>query len=607
MQSVNFELLRQDRPVLAALGGFAEHYVHTDPASALIKLRILGEQLAKSVYWELRLEKPERDSFESFLSAPVFKQVAPPVILDKLHALRKEGNKAAHGQTVDSQRASWILQEAFDLSAWFAIRCLGKRFDSIPAFRPIEAAPDAKAEAPEIAKAATAEIDALVAGRDALKQAYQALEVKAGSLEQGQHAADALKFDEATTRRRLIDVALADAGWTIGGKGKNTPQVGQEVELPHQPTTSGIGYADYVLWDDDGKPLGVIEAKRTAISPETGRKQAELYADALEKLHGQRPAIFYTNGYDIWLWDDAQGYAPRQLFGFYSKDSLHHLVRFQRANRLPLDTVAPDPIIAGRLYQITTIRQVTETFAKKRTKALIVQATGTGKTRVAISLVELLIRAKWVRRVLFLCDRNELRKQARNRFVEYLDEPLTVVSSRTADDRNKRIYVATYPAMLGVFQSFDVGFFDLVIADESHRSVYNVYGDIFRYFDALQVGLTATPVEFIARDTFNLFGCPKQDPTAFYSLETAIAEKRHYVASSPSRGTPTRRRAARMWAWPNPTQSPFCARSATASATPSRNTRRACARPRPIWRTSSRPCGCSRSTAMPTTSPPTSI
>jgi type I restriction enzyme R subunit len=285
------------------------------------------------------------------------------------------------------------------------------------------------------------------------------------------------------------------------------------------------GYADYVLWDDDGKPLAVIEAKKATVSPETGRKQAELYANALEKLHGLRPAIFYTNGYDIWLWDDKGGYVPRQLFGFYSKDSLQHLVRFQRTSKQALNTLTVNPAIAGRMYQIETIKRVTEAFTKKQTKALIVQATGTGKTRVSIALVDLLIRAKWVKRVLFLCDRNELRRQAKNAFTDHLAEPLAVVNSSTAKDRNKRIYVATYPSMMNVFQSFDVGFFDLIIADESHRSVYNVYGDIFRYFDALQVGLTATPVEFISRNTFALFGCPGKDATAAYPLERAIAEK----------------------------------------------------------------------------------
>lgn len=503
-------------------------YLHSDPASSLTKLRIYGEQLTKAIFWELRLIKPEVLSFDGLLKAPAFKQAIPNVILEKLHALRKEGNKAAHGQTVDTKRAAWVLEEAFQLGAWFLVRFLERQPNDIPQFQPVAPPFDGKAQT-EAAKAALAEketlLDELVAERDALKVAYVALEVKADSLATGQKAADALKFDEATTRRRLIDVALTDAGWKVGANGVNTPEVGQEVEVSGQPTDSGKGFADYVLWDDDGKPLAVIEAKKTSVSPETGRKQAELYANALEKLHGLRPAIFYTNGYDIWLWDDAQGYAPRHLFGFYSKDSLQHLVRFKRTVKEALDTVAPSAEIAGRMYQIEALKRMTEAFTSKKTKGLIVQATGTGKTRVAIALADLLIRAKWVKRVLFLCDRNELRRQAKNTFTDHLPEPLAVVNSATSKDRNKRIYVATYPSMMGVFQSFDVGFFDLIIADESHRSVYNVYGDLFRYFDALQVGLTATPVEFISRNTFSLFGCQGKDATAAYPLERAVAEK----------------------------------------------------------------------------------
>lgn len=525
MPSVNFEILRKERPALAELGGFAEHYLHTDPASALTKLRIYGEQWTKAVYWELRIKRPENLAFDGLLSAPEFARSVPRVILDKVHVLRREGNKGAHGGDVVADRVAWVLEEAFQLGAWFLVRFLGRKPEDIPAFRPIAPPREVKAESQAAREALEQQLAALVAERDALKQAYEALEVKAETQPLGQRVADVLKFDEATTRRRMIDVALADAGWNIGAKGVNTTEVEQEVELSDQPTPSGIGYADYVLWDDDGKPLAVIEAKKTTVSPETGRKQAELYANALEKRDGLRPAIFYTNGYDIWLWDDAQGYAPRQIFGFYSKDSLQHLVRFQRSSKLALDTLAVNPDIAGRLYQIETIKRVTETFTKKQTKALIVQATGTGKTRVAIALADVLIRAKWGKRVLFLCDRNELRRQAKNAFTDHLAEPLTVVNASTAKDRNKRIYVATYPSMMNVFQSFDVGFFDLIIADESHRSVYNVYGDIFRYFDAFQVGLTATPVEFIARNTFSLFGCPGKDATAAYPLERAIAEK----------------------------------------------------------------------------------
>ena len=340
----------------------------------------------------------------------------------------------------------------------------------------------------------------------------------------GAAVAAELNMDEETTRHRLIDVALTDAGWNVGVNGANTDEVTQEEEVDYQPTDSGKGYIDYVLWDDNGKPLAVIEAKRASKSAELAKKQAALYADGLEKKHGQRPVIFYTNGYDINIWDDAQDYPPRSLFGFYSKDSLQYLVNFQRNTPKSLNTVAANGDIAGRLYQLEAIKRVSERFTGKHRKALIVQATGTGKTRVAIGLSNLLIRANWAKRILFLCDRRELRKQAKNAYGDFLNEPMTVVSRRTARDRNQRIYLATYPSVMGIFQTFDVGLFDLIFADESHRSIYNVYGDLFRYFDCLQIGLTATPVEFIARNTYGLFDCDNQDPTVFYSLEQAVEE-----------------------------------------------------------------------------------
>ena len=182
-------------------------------------------------------------------------------------------------------------------------------------------------------------------------------------------------------------------GWNVAAGEASTEQVGKEVEVSHQPTESGIGYADYVLWDDNGNPLAVIEAKKTSVEPERGRHQAKLYADGLEKSYGHRPVIFYTNGFDIWIWDDAQGFPPRKLYGFYSKDSLQHLANYQRKERKPLDTIEINEQIVNRLYQIEAIKRVCERFAGKHRKALIVQATGTGKTRVAIALTDLLIRA----------------------------------------------------------------------------------------------------------------------------------------------------------------------------------------------------------------------
>ncbi|WP_259781415.1 DEAD/DEAH box helicase family protein [Aestuariispira ectoiniformans] len=513
----NFEFLGKDRPVLAELGSLAERYAHPDPVSSLVKLRTYGEKITAQIYWQLRLTKPEDQAFYRLLVESSFTDAVPTVICDKLHAIRKEGNKAAHGQSMDSKRALWIIEEAFEVGAWFAVRCLGFQPSDIPKFKPVQE------EASDLAKlkADKEALEAKVAELEKRKQDYQAEPVTPEKKAKGQQVADALQFDEATTRQRLIDVALADAGWDI----RNPQEVTVEEEVDGQPTPTGKGYADYVLWDDNGRPLAVVEAKRASQSEERGQKQAELYADALERLHGQRPVIFYTNGYNIWIWDDLQKYPPRRLFGFYSKASLQHLVNFQRSYKEDLKGLKVNAEIAGRMYQIETIKRVTDEFTKRHCKALIVQATGTGKTRVAIALTDLLIRAKWVKRVLFLCDRRELRKQAKNAFNDHMNEPLTIVSKRSIGDTKHRIFLATYPSMQQIFQSFDVGFFDLIIADESHRSIYNVYGDMFRYFDCLQVGLTATPVEFISRNTYQLFGRTNQDPTAFYPLEQAIKEK----------------------------------------------------------------------------------
>ncbi|WP_242521804.1 DEAD/DEAH box helicase family protein [Motiliproteus sp. SC1-56] len=343
---------------------------------------------------------------------------------------------------------------------------------------------------------------------------------KAGS----DRATNTLDLNEAETRRRLIDSELRIAGWDVGLDGANTDQVTLEHEVDGQPTQTGVGYCDYVLWDDNGKPLAVVEAKRSRENPEKGRQQAKLYADALEKKHGQRPVIFYTNGYDIWIWDDVLDTVPRKLYGYYGKDSLQYLIN-QRQQRKDLNTTEIDTHIAGRLYQMESITRVSERFSDGYRKALVVQATGTGKTRVSIALSKRLLDAGWAKRVLFLCDRKELRKQAKNAYSEFIKEPLYVVGrSKKQDQHNARIYIATYPGMMRIYEQFDVGYFDLIIADESHRSVYNVYGDLFKYFDARQVGLTATPVEMVSRSTCRLFGCDYKLPTASYPLEQAVED-----------------------------------------------------------------------------------
>jgi len=546
MVSANFEFLRPSWPELAGIAGFAESYARPDPASALVKLRNYGELLVLWIYQKLKLPKPYRADFNELLLNHVFEVATPRVVLAKLHALRKEGNRAAHGEDVDVGTSLWLLKEAFDLGCWLHLTHGGGARADFPAFQPppeIEGVADPgvlqreKKAVLERLAAQEARMQQLLADLEAARAAAQAAEADAAQMRAAQEqalaagiqAADSLHFSEEATRRRLIDVMLAEARWHVGEDGASTEEVGQEVEVHHQPTESGKGRADYVLYDADGTPLGVIETKKTALNAEDGRTQARCYADGLEQQHGVRPVIFCTNGYDIEMWNDAEDEPPRRLYSFPSRDSLQYR-RFQRRERQPRATVAPGPGIIDRIYQYEAVKRVVEKFAQKKRRALVVMATGTGKTRVAVALCDALIRAKWVRRILFLCDRRELRKQANNAFKVYLPgEPRTFITADTARDRGKRIYLATYPAMMKCFQTFDVGFFDLIIADESHRSIYNRYRDLFEYFDALQVGLTATPVQFVSRDTFRIFSCEAGDPTFNYSYEEAINHNPPYL------------------------------------------------------------------------------
>ena len=540
MKSRNFEFLRPKRAVLADLAGFAEQYAHSDPASSLIKQRGFVEQLVILIYELFRLRPPYSDNLNDLMNEESFRQAVPDVVQNKLHAIRKGGNYAAHPRRpITTQLSLPCLADLFDVARWFHILDGGDQA-AIPKYAPpspqVDSATKTK-DALEKLRLAEAKYEAtltklqqetearLAAERAATEHATELASIKA----EGQKVAALLEFNEETTRHRLIDQALLAAGWNVGENGKNTEQVRQEVRLTTMPTPSREGFADYVLYGDDGKPLAVIEAKKTAKDARIGGEQARQYATCLETETGVRPVVFFTNGVDIFLWDDAQGYPYRKVYGFYSKDSLEYLVH-QRTNKKPLATVEPNLAIANRMYQLEAVKRVCERFQNSFRKALLVQATGTGKTRVAISLCDVLMRAGWVKRILFLCDRRELRKQADRVFKEFMPgEPRMIVDSTTSNDRDKRIYLATYPAMMKCFEDFDVGFFDLIIADESHRSIYKKFRALFQYFDALEVGLTATPVRFIERNTYDLFDCEDRDPTSAFSFEDAINANPAYL------------------------------------------------------------------------------
>src|SRR6266705_3028859 len=295
------------------------------------------------------------------------------------------------------------------------------------------------------------------------------------------------------------------------------------------PNAEQKGFVDYVLWGDDGIPLGLVEAKRTKRDPRVGQQQAKLYADCLEKRYGRRPLTFYSKGYEHWIWDDAN-YPPRPVQGFYKKGELELLIQ-RRSTQKSLAQAKINEAIVERYYQTRAIRRIGEAFEKDcDRKALLVMATGAGKTRTVIALCDLLMRCNWAKRILFLADRVALVNQAIGAFKQHLPDasPVNLVTEKNAEGR---VFVSTYPTMMGLIDEtrdgqrrFGVGHFDLVIIDEAHRSVFQKYRAIFDYFDSLLVGLTATPKDEVDRNTYGLFDIENGVPTDAYSLEEAVRD-----------------------------------------------------------------------------------
>lgn len=508
LRSANFEFLRPNWPELADLGALAERYAHPDPASAVVKLRLFAEGWVGWVYHRLRLPRAAGSHLIDLLQADAFRRAMPPAAVDQLHALRVHGNKAAHGERPRPEVAVRLLGEAFGLARWLA----GAFGPGLPPADPF-APPD-----PAAAATAARKLEAAEAAVARLLEELEAERAKARATPQPPAqpvAVAAAPPDERATRRRLIDVLLLEAGWDVGADGASTPTVGQEV-------TADGDRPDYVLYDPTGRPLAVVEAKRAAADGPQGLTQARGYAAALA-AGGAEPLALATNGYEVWAWDGL----PRLLAGFYGPDSLARRVH-QRRHRRPLGRVMHDPAVIDRPYQVRAFRSVLDRFAAGHRRALLVLATGTGKTRVAVALADALLRAGWAGRVLFLCDRTELRKQASQAFTSFLPgQPRVLVSARTAGDASGSVYLATYPAMLRQYAALDPGSFDLVVCDESHRSIYDRYRELVDYFDARVLGLTATPLDpevSADRDTYKLFGCEPGEPTDEYPLEDGVRD-----------------------------------------------------------------------------------
>lgn len=335
-------------------------------------------------------------------------------------------------------------------------------------------------------------------------------------------------MSEANTRKLYIDLYLKEAGWdvldtenvAIAGK------AGIEIKVEGMPNAQGIGFCDYVLYGRDGKPLAIVEAKKTSVSPEKGRHQVDLYGECMKAIYGYKPILYYTNGYVTKVIDGI--YPDRTVMAFLTIDELELMM--QRRNRGNITDLKISDRITNRPYQKMAITNLCEWLNQKHRRGLLVMATGTGKTRVAISLVDVLSRNNWVKNVLFLADRTSLVNQAKKNFAKLLPNmSICELSGNEEKDYNARLMFCTYQTMINYIDAedkrFTSGRFDLIIIDEAHRSIFNKYGSIFAYFDSLLVGLTATPKSEVDANTYRIFGCESGIPNFDYSLEEAVKDK----------------------------------------------------------------------------------
>ena len=503
----------------ASVAVSAERILHIDPSACVLNCRRAMEFAVKWMYSvDKALVMPYQDSLVSLMNTEDFRDIVGTDIWRRMDFIRRTGNTAAHtGRKITEEQAALCLENLY-VFLDFVAYCYGENYTEGHFDRALLAQ---SVETPAAPVKETQEVDlaALMAENAALKEELTAR--RAG--QQQTYVPKPLDLSEYKTRKLYIDTMLTDAGWTEGKDWLN------EVELPGMPNKSKVGYADYVLYGDDGRPLAVIEAKRTCVDVAKGRQQAKLYADLLEKKYHRRPVIFLTNGFETRITDNL--YPERRCAAIYSKRDLEKLFNLQTM-RTSLKNIMVDPKIAGRYYQEGAVKAACDTFARNRRKALMVMATGSGKTRMVIALCDVLLQHGWVRNILFLADRNSLVTQAKRSFVNLLPDLSVTNLCEEKDNYTAHCVFSTYQTMYNVIDSvqdeagklFTCGHFDLVICDEAHRSVYNKYRDIFNYFDAPLVGLTATPKDEIDKNTYEIFELENGVPTYGYDLAQAVKD-----------------------------------------------------------------------------------
>ncbi|WP_346938673.1 DEAD/DEAH box helicase family protein [uncultured Clostridium sp.] len=510
----------------------AEKSLLVSPATCAILSRRAVELAVKWVYsFDNELTVPYQDNISSLIHEPTFRQIIDPSLFSLIKYIIRLGNTAVHtNANITRDEAVLSLRNLHEMVRWidycYADEYTCKDFDESILMQGEErrTRPNELKDLYEKLSSKDKKLEEIRKDNEALRKAMT--EQRISNIESYDFEVDELS--EAETRKKYIDIELKLAGWNIGS------DCLIEVPVEGMPNATGTGFVDYVLYGNNGKPLAVVEAKKTSKDPNVGSQQAKLYADSLENQYGQRPLIFTTNGFEINYVNDAENYPQRTVSGIFTKDELQLIVD-RRSSKESFDNVVINDDISNRYYQKEAIMSVCEAINNKHRKMLLVMATGSGKTRTAISIVDILMRHNHVKNILFLADRKALVKQAKNNFSNLLPS-LTLCNLLDNKDNPEqaRMIFSTYPTMMNAIDEkrskdgrklFTPGHFDLIIIDESHRSIYKKYGDIFQYFDAMLLGLTATPKDDIDKNTYSIFELENNVPTFAYELEKAVEDE----------------------------------------------------------------------------------
>ncbi|MBT2716971.1 DEAD/DEAH box helicase family protein [Bacillus sp. ISL-57] len=504
--------------------------MQVSPATCAILSRRALELAVKWVYqFDNDVKIPYQNNLSSLIHDRHFLGILDEELLPMLKYIVKLGNAAVHTNVaITGDEAVLSLYNLHQFISWIDY-CYEEEFTASDFDESLLYTVEYKRERPEELHDLYEKLSAKDKSLEDLRKQNEELRQKLTTNRQAQQQEYSYKVDgisEFETRKRYIDLDLKLAGWEIG---KN---VITEYLVRGMPNNAGEGFVDYVLLGTNGKVLAVVEAKRTSRDAKVGRQQAKLYADCIEQAQQIRPVIYYTNGFETHIWHD--NYSARRTSGFYTQDELQ-LIIDRRMLKKPLTNIEINEDITNRYYQKEAIIAVSDAFSHKQRKALLVMATGSGKTRTAISLVDVLTNHHWIKNVLFLADRKSLVKQAFRNFNTLLPNlSLCNMLEKKSIPEEARMVFSTYPTMMNAIDEvkskdgnrlFTVGHFDLIIIDESHRSIYQKYKSIFDYFDGMVVGLTATPKDELDKNTYTIFDLENGVPTFAYELSKAVEDE----------------------------------------------------------------------------------